>query len=178
MKTIISLKNIVITRQNNQIIKDVSFTLNSQQHLAIIGANGAGKSFLLRVLSADMIPSSGQVIILEQEFGKISLWNLRKQIGFVSSRLAFWYEGKTTVREVIASGLHGTLGLPEEITTEQQKQIEEILELFQIQNLKQRIFETLSDGEKRKVLLTRALILKPKLLVFDEPCQGLDIPTR
>jgi len=178
MKKIISAKNIKIVRQGTKILKGIDIEMLSNQHLGIIGHNGAGKSFLLQILSADIIPSSGEVTILDQTFGKTNLWNLRKKIGFVSSKLIFWYKDQVKVLDVVASGFHGTFGLPEKITDHQKKRILQVLKFFDIEALQDRFFETLSDGEKRKVLLCRAIVLDPKILIFDEPCQGLDIPTR
>ena len=177
-QSIIITKKLKIVRQGNEILKGIDLNMTADQHLAIIGSNGAGKTFLLRILSADIIPSSGEVEIFGKKFGKISLWDLRKMIGFVSTRLAYWYGDKSTVTEVIGSGFHGTLGLPEELTDDQKDKISDLLNFFHLVGFEDRIFDTLSDGEKRRVLLSRALVLEPKLLIFDEPCQGLDIPTR
>lgn len=176
--SIIDLNNVSLTRQGKTILSDVSFTLEAGDRLAIIGPNGAGKSFLLRLLSADLIPSSGHISLLGKTFGETNLWELRRRIGFVSTRLAFYYEGNITVREVVASGFAATLALSEPLTVHQAAAVQTSLEFFQLQTLAEQTFETLSDGEKRKTLLARAIVEQPELLIFDEPCQGLDIPTR
>lgn len=177
-KLIFDLQNVGITRQGYTILNGVDLQMHADQHLAIIGPNGAGKSFLLQVLSADLVPSSGTVTLLGKTFGKVSLWELRQKIGFVSSRMAFWVEGNTRVLDVVCSGFQGTYGLPEPATEEQRAAALELLEFFEISTLQTHSFETLSDGERRKVLLSRALVRQPELLILDEPCQGLDIPTR
>lgn len=178
MKSIVDVTDLGVVRQGKQILANLNIQMSENQHLAVIGPNGAGKSFLLRVLSADMIPSSGTVTILGKTFGQTNLWELRKRIGFVSTRLAFWYEGNTSVLDVVCSGFYGTFGLPEEATSQQKDAAWEMLEFFGMQDFADHTFETLSDGERRKVLLCRAMVTEPELLIFDEPCQGLDIPSR
>lgn len=175
---IASLKKLSIKRQGNTILADINLEIRSDQHLSIIGPNGAGKSFLLRVLSADLIPSSGTTTILGQTFGQCSLWDLRKQIGYVSSTIAKWYEKKASLIDVVVSGFQGTYGLPEQPTEEQLKAAQILLATYGLNERSSQKFSTLSDGQRRKTLLARALVTKPKLLIFDEPCQGLDIPTR
>lgn len=178
MTEIIFTKSVSLNRQGNKILDDISLSISDDQHLSIIGPNGAGKSFLLQILSADLIPSKGQVKILGKEFGKVSLWDLRKEIGFVSNRMLFWYDSKITCLEIVCSGFYGTYGLPEGYTEEEKQKAQVMLKFFDIEYLENRKFEVLSDGERRKVLLSRAIITDPKLLIFDEPCQGLDIPSR
>ena len=176
--SIIDLSHVSLTRQGKTILSDISFTLEAGDRLAVVGPNGAGKSFLLRLLSADLIPSSGRITLLGKTFGETNLWELRRRIGFVSTRLAFYYEGNVTVREVVASGFAATFALAEPLTVHQAAAVQTSLEFFQLPALAERCFETLSDGEKRKTLLARAIVEQPELLIFDEPCQGLDIPSR
>lgn len=178
MNEIISVSQLGITRQGTTILSDINFTMNQSQHIAIIGPNGAGKSFFLRVLSADLIPSSGTVTLLGGTFGKTNLWDLRRRIGFVSSRLAFWYEANSTAADVVYSGFFGTYGVSEEVSDEQKERAHQMLSFFGMGSFTERLFETLSDGERRKILLARAMVTEPDLLIFDEPCQGLDIPSR
>ena len=174
----ISLQNVGVRRNSKTILQNINIEIQAKNHLAVIGPNGAGKSFLLRIMSADIIPSSGDVTILGKTFGKTNLWELRKKIGFVSSQLIFWYGGSTTVMEVVGSGFNGTLGLPNDLNTREKEQVFKILRSFKMESFIDRVFKTLSDGEKRKVLLARALVWSPEIVIFDEPCMGLDIPTR
>jgi len=89
MEKIISVKNLRIVRQKKEILRGIDFEMRRDQNFAIIGKNGAGKSFFLRVLSADLVPSCGEISIFGKFFGRTNLWNLRKKIGFLSSRLIF-----------------------------------------------------------------------------------------
>lgn len=178
MKDIINVQDLCIFRDGVTILEDVNFLMNSDQHLAVIGPNGAGKSFLLAVLSADMIPSRGKVTILGKTFGKCSLWDIRKQVGFLSSRMMHWIDGKSSVWQVIGSAFFGAYGVKDPLSQYQEQAITRSLEFFGMLEFWTRVFQTLSDGEKRKVLLCRALVTEPGFLVLDEPCQGLDIKSR
>ncbi len=211
----IKVTNLNLTRNGRKILKAINFELNSNNHLAIIGPNGAGKSFLTRILSADLIPSYGSYIEVDSKiFGKTNLSELRKKIGFVSSKQVDWFidsvsnikqhilasdfdytksnleilktdkafgSGVNSILEVVCTGYFGGYGISSELTKDMIKKAKKILLDFgfELQNKHCQIpFEILSDGEKRKVLLARALVTEPKVLVLDEPCQGLDIPSR
>ncbi len=176
--SVVDVVDLGITRRGTTILQGISFSLAQHQRLAIIGPNGAGKSFLLRVISADLIPSRGTVSILGHVFGKVSLWELRKKIGFVSTRMIYECDRSLSVFEVVCSGFKGTYSLSEEPTEEEGSRAKERIRFFGLCSIEQRKFAVLSDGESRKTLLCRAMVNEPQLLVFDEPCQGLDISTR
>jgi iron complex transport system ATP-binding protein len=175
---LIQLKDIHLRRQGNEILRGIDLTMTDQQHLAIIGPNGAGKSFLLQILSADLIPSSGTTTILGKTFGQTNLWALRQSIGFISNRMLSWMQPKISVFEVVASGWFGTYGLADELSADQKQAVDQQLNEFELIELKDRSFASLSDGERRKALFARAMVKQPQFLILDEPCQGLDIPSR
>ncbi|MFH1642448.1 MAG: ABC transporter ATP-binding protein [Nanoarchaeota archaeon] len=178
MRKLIQLKEVNITRKGKRILNNISWTVKENENWAIIGKNGSGKSFLLKILSANMQPSSGSVEIFGQEFGKISLWEFKKQIGFVSDFLQKQHHENIKVIEVVLSGFYSSIGVYQKTTTKMISAARKILKSLEINSLKDRVFGELSHGEQRKVLIARALVFNPKLLVMDEPCTGLDIPTK
>lgn len=177
-ENIITLEDVSLVRRGKIILEGININLKRGDHLAIVGPNGAGKSFLLSIIAADIIPSSGRVTILEHTFGKSSLWDIRKKVGFLSSRMIHWISEKAKVFEVVGSAFFGSYGISEPLSLDQIVKIRATLESFNLQEFENSDFAVLSDGEKRKVLLCRALVTEPEFLILDEPCQGLDIKTR
>lgn len=173
----IKLKNVSIIRDQKYLLKNISFQLNQNENLAIIGRNGSGKSFLLKVLSTNIYPSLGEVEIFGKNTIGMSIWDFRKKIGFVNNDLEY-YNRDILVRDVIASGFFSSIGVWEKLEAWQDERINEILDFFDIKNLESRIFKTLSCGEQKKILISRAIVFSPKILILDEPCNGLDLASK
>jgi iron complex transport system ATP-binding protein len=179
-KPLIKAKNLSLIRGGKKLLDNLNFEINSGENTLILGPNGAGKSLLGQILAVDQIPSYGSFLeILGKQIGQTNLWDLRKQIGFLSSRQLYGFEPKMPAWQIVASGVDNYFGKiePEKLENARQK-TRELLENFGISELFETAFEILSDGEKRKILLARSLINQPKILILDEPCQGLDIPCR
>lgn len=177
MSLAVELDKIGVIRDGCPILQEISLEVEQGQKVAILGPNGAGKSFLLRILCADMIPSSGVVRIFGKQFGTVSLWDLRKRIGFVSSRLQHSFPKGMTVADVVGSGFAGTYALAQSLTKAEAEKVERGLEKLSLAHLMARDFASLSEGEARKTMLVRSLVHDPGLLVLDEPCSGLDFPS-
>lgn len=180
MTKIIAMKDVSFIKKQEAILSNIHWEMNHGEHWAILGLNGSGKTSLLNIVNGYQFPSTGNVAILGNEFGKTNLHELRKKIGFVSSsldRFSTITDGETVLRVVI-SGKFASFGIYENFTLEDEKEAEQVLEQLRLSYLKHRQFHLLSQGEQRRVFIARALMSKPQLLVLDEPCSGLDILSR
>lgn len=175
---ILKAENISIIRDGHYIIKDISFSVNQGENWAIIGRNGSGKSFMLKILSTLVYPSEGEITIYGKKFGETNIWDLRKKIGVVSDRLQQTYNGNTCVQDVILSGFFSSIGLHQDIEDWQIERVKEIMDFLRLTPMANRPFESLSQGEQKRALIGRALVFKPQLIILDEPCSGLDIASR
>lgn len=178
MNSIIELQNISLYRGKTQILKDISWNIKKNEHWALIGPNGAGKTSLLKIISGNLWPSSGKVKILGKEFGKSDLRELKKKIGWVSSFLAEKIPQNEDILEIVISGKFASFGVYEKITEKDRKKAKGLLKLMGCEYIIGRDFNVISQGEKQKVLIARALMAEPLILLLDEPCIGLDIRAR
>ncbi|WP_285769290.1 ABC transporter ATP-binding protein [Peribacillus sp. SI8-4] len=175
-KPIITLNKINWRRKGKTILNEVSWEVQAGEHWALLGLNGSGKTSMLKMITGYQWPSSGEVSVLGNVFGKTNIPELRKSIGWVSSSLDQEYQTRAdSAIEVVISGRFASIGIYDEITDDDRSKAMELLGQFRIKQLANQLIHTLSQGEKRKVMLARALMSSPKLLVLDEPCNGLDI---
>lgn len=173
---IVHLDKVNIGYGNRCILKDLDWTIKKGEKWALSGENGAGKSTLLSLVCADNPQSYTCNITL---FGKKrgtgeSIWDIKKHIGYVSPEMFRSYLKNLPVIEIVASGLYDTVGLYRRPKSEQLAVCEWWLDIFGILDLKERNFLQLSSGEQRLVLLARAFVKDPDLLILDEPLHGLD----
>jgi iron complex transport system ATP-binding protein len=174
---VISLKNIVWHRNGKDILKNVSWDVQNGEHWALLGLNGSGKTSILKMITGYQWPNGGEITVLGNLFGKTNIPELRKSIGWVSSSLDDQYQSRPsdTTLEVVLSGKFASIGLYEEITEQDIEKATEFLQRFRIRHLANQLISSLSQGERRKAMIARALMSSPKLLILDEPCNGLDI---
>jgi iron complex transport system ATP-binding protein len=173
-KPVIALYNIILEREGVQILNNINWKVRSGEHWAIIGQNGAGKTLLLKILSTYLWPTSGRVEMLGEEFGKIELYKLRQNISWISSALEQDMPQVQTVLEVVLSGYFSTLRLFDSPPKHVVKRAKMLLQLLGLGDHERQLFATLSVGEKKKALIARATLRKPRLLLLDEICVGLD----
>lgn len=163
------------------VFSDLSLQLNRGEHTVVLGPNGSGKSSLIKLLSRELYPvvKPGSSLRL---FGRstVNLWELRRRIGHVSADLQHHYRPEVPGVEVVLSGLFGSVGIgrSQPATGQQRQQVLALMEELGLVDLADRPFGQLSDGQKRRLLLARALVHRPELLVLDEPTNGLDPAAR
>lgn len=179
-ETLVEMKNTSVVYNGTAVLSNIDWTIKTGERWAVLGQNGAGKSTLLSLIMADNPQSYANEIFL---FGKKrgsgeTIWDIKRQIGWVSPELQMYYVQGFSCLEVVCSGFFDTIGLYRECSAEQTGTAVKWLTLFHMETLAGQIFETLSLGEQRLVLLARALVKNPALLVLDEPGQGLDKKNR
>lgn len=174
----IQLENVSYINEGKTILNDINWQVRKGENWILFGLNGSGKTTLLNLITGYFYPSKGKAEVLGYTFGKAPLSELRKHIGWVSSALNEKIPSEDTLKEVIVSGLHASLGLWEKITPKEEIQAGLVLSRLGMKHLADRKYRLLSQGEKQKAMIGRALIQKPQILVFDEVYNGLDIFAR
>ncbi|BEG98074.1 ATP-binding cassette domain-containing protein [Bacteroides sedimenti] len=177
---VVKLNNVSISYGDRTILKELNWTILRGQKWALSGENGAGKSTLLSLVCADNPQSYACDISL---FGRKrgsgeSIWEIKKHIGYVSPEMHRAYLKNLPTIDIVASGLHDSIGLYKKPRPEQMSACEWWMDIFGILSLKDRPFLQLSSGEQRLVLLARAFVKDPELLILDEPLHGLDTRNR
>jgi iron complex transport system ATP-binding protein len=178
-KVVIDLKNVSWKRENTYILQDITWSVAPGEHWVIMGLNGSGKTSLLNIINGYMWPTRGEVRVLGKKFGEYDLRKLRQSIGWVSSSMQEKLYKNETVENIVLSGKVASMGLLYEKPGEEDYQkAYDLLEQMGCGGMEKRIYESLSQGEKQRVLIARALMASPKLLILDEPATGLDIFAR
>lgn len=173
---LVEMKNVVVRYDRKTVLNGLDWTVRPGEHWKISGPNGSGKSTLLSLVSGDNMQAYANDISL---FGRRkgtgeSVWDLKKRIGLVSTTLQQDYRVGGSAKVVVISGFFDSIGVYSEYTLRQQEIALEWLELLHMDHRKDDAFRDLSYGEQRLVLLARAMVKQPDLLILDEPCQGLD----
>ncbi|MEB3263116.1 MAG: ATP-binding cassette domain-containing protein [Synechococcus sp.] len=163
------------------VFRNLSLQLLLGQHTVVLGPNGAGKSALLRLLCRSLYPvvqSGSRLRIFGQE--TVNLWELRSRLGLVSEELQSAYGRAVPAADVVLSGFFGSVGIgrSQQATAAQRRRVEELMQELGLADLALRPFGQLSEGQRRRLLLARALVHRPEVLVLDEPTNGLDLRSR
>jgi iron complex transport system ATP-binding protein len=174
MKTIFDLSNIAIARGETKILDDISWRVGHGEHWVILGGNGSGKTSLLKALGGYFPPTSGNVRLLGKEFGACDWRQLRERIGMVSSSIAQLLHEEDTALEIVAGGRRAMVGYWGTMRSDERRTARRLLGAVEADHLSPRLWLVLSQGERQRVLIARALMARPRLLILDEPCAGLD----
>ena len=175
---LITLEHVSLIRNKKKILEDVSWSVQKGEHWCLLGLNGSGKTTLLNVINGYLWPTEGQVHVLANKFGQTNLPELRKEIGWVSTSIQQQIRENETVLQVILSGKFASIGLYEKVTSEDIQRANTLMKWLNCEKLKDETYGIISQGERQRVLIARALMAEPKLLILDEPCTGLDLLAR
>jgi len=161
-------------RDGVEILREVRWTISKGEHWVLLGPNGSGKTSLLRILAAYEWPSQGEVEVLGEKFGRFDLRELRKRIGLVCSALTPRFPDWDDARSIVLSGIDAAIGRSRKFSPDEEQRALAALEAVAAVHIARRPFGALSEGERQRVLIARAFLPAPALLVLDEPCEGLD----
>jgi iron complex transport system ATP-binding protein len=171
---ILEVSQLRIERGRTIILHDVSWRVDRGQHWAILGPNGCGKTSLLKALTAYMTPTRGTIDLLGRRFGETDWRDLRTHLGLVTSAVHHLIPPAEPAIETVISGKYAQLDLWGAVTRADRRRARLLLRMIGAAALAEREWVQLSQGERQRVLVGRALMARPRLLILDEPCAGLD----
>jgi len=165
-----------ITYDDRTILDKINWMVRKGECWQVAGPNGSGKSTLLSLVNGDNPQAfANEIYLFDRRKGSgESIWDIKRKIGYVSPELHHYFEAGSTCFDVVASGLFDTMGLFRRLNEDQRLLANRWMELLHVSHLAEKYFQRLSDGEQRRVLLARAMVKNPPMLILDEPCQGLD----
>jgi len=176
----LEMKNVSLSMfgAEKDILKDISWHIKAGENWILFGKNGSGKTKLLEIITGYRHPTNGHVRRFGLPLIGSDIRELRKRIGYVSTPLKEMFSKRETILDVLLSGLFASIGIYKEVSAADKDRAVNLLSQIDMEKRASERFSILSDGEKQKVLMLRALIADPDLLILDEPSMGLDLSAR
>lgn len=174
MNAILEVKGLRVERGSAMILRDVAWRIAPGEHWVVLGANGSGKTSLLKALTGFLSPTTGEISVLGQRYGASDWRDLRLKTGMVTSAFIAAIPPAERALDTVISGKFAQLDLWHRVTSADRTAAARLLARVGISPLAKREWAYLSQGERQRVLIARALMAHPKLLILDEPCAGLD----
>jgi iron complex transport system ATP-binding protein len=176
--TVLEISALRITRDGTRILRDVNWTIRRGEHWVILGANGSGKTSLLRAITGYLMPTGGEITLLGRRYGESDWRELRKKVGLVSSALRQMMADDEPALASVISGKTATIDFRARPSRGDCRRARQLLRAVECTRLAARAWRVLSQGERQRVLIARALMAQPEVLILDEPCAGLDPAAR
>lgn len=177
-RPVLEVSGLRVRRGDVEILRDVSWRVERGQHWVILGANGSGKTSLLSALTGYLTPTGGELYLLGERFGHADWRDLRKHVGLVSSSVRQMMAEAEPALESVISGKYAMIDFWGRASRADRAAAMRLLRRVECAHLADRPWRVLSQGERQRVLIARALMAKPQVLILDEPCAGLDPAAR